>query len=377
MKSNYYKKFCSNFLTRGLLIFLPALIVIRLEAAPNIGEPVVLEGAILFPDHVNNNVVYYLNKHLAIDHIDGEPDFRFMLNRYMGQSILGDREDFSVRGIIKFSVNPNSDGLRYTDLKSEAQSLYKKNIDLKPAAVKDSYRKLIYKTIEESIGRDGLENRVIAQGEFEIKNNDSQLVQSNFEKEYFSLALQNNDAELFWNGFENDHLLLSLSYGSTLKGLELDKNGAWIEAEYSFDNSLPIKVSKELYPGLFKRIELWQDINAAHSSVTIHCYDFLNGGDDTLYRVDVDIRFKTPANKFYEQTVRFSATEDDYDRKIDFSLANDIQKGYEYRVSRLTMDGEKYQTDWMQAKGAFLDVSLTDNSSDDASVISGDNYELF
>jgi len=189
----------------------------------------------------------------------------------------------------------------------------------------------------------------------------------------YTIGLTAHDAELFWQNFERDNLALSLSYGWSVKGVIKDASDEWVDSDYAIGNSLPITVSPKDYPELFKRNELWQRLQFAHSNLMVMCYDFINIENSDLYYVLVDVRFPTLRKQLYQESIKFTAGSGIYEKVIPFELANDIKEGYEYRVRRLSIDGQLTQSDWLKSSSAILDVSASE--SELANFVEPDNEE--
>jgi hypothetical protein len=179
------------------------------------------------------------------------------------------------------------------------------------------------------------------------------------QRQRFTIGLEGLDASFFWENFQRDNLVLSLSYGWKVIGVVRDEQGDWKESTYVVGNALPIDVSPATYPSLFAKKELWQDVEVAHSNVTVMCYDFVNADESDLYYVIVELRFRTLGDRTYHDTVKFIAEEHTYEREVKFRLANELKRGYQYRVQRLFEDGTFVDLGWKDATRPFLDVSMT------------------
>lgn len=345
-------------------------------AAPNLQDVRQFPGLIIFSDHLKSDTFYYIRnvKHLATK--EQRPDFQYHLNRYLGHKQLGNQNEFWVRGVLKFATTSDTSQSSYQELKESLSLETNRNVKLLAAPVTDSYNKVIYATIESNEGEnfngelDGGHVSSVSSGK-ESSNDGKKIFSSDAQR--YTIGLTAHDAELFWQNFERDNLALSLSYGWSVKGVIKDASDEWVDSDYAIGNSLPITVSPKDYPELFKRNELWQRLQFAHRNLMVMCYDFINVENSDLYYVLVDVRFPTLRKQLYQESIKFTAGSGIYEKVIPFELANDIKEGYEYRVRRLSIDGQLTQSDWLKSSSAILDVSASE--SELANFVEPDNEE--
>ncbi len=335
------------------------------HAAPNLQDMRKSPGMIIFGDHERKDTFYYLRTVKTLANREDAPVFQYHLNRYLGNRQTGNKDQFWVRGVIKFTTTTDINNGRYHDMREDLSAKVKGNARLLTAPVTTSFNKLVYSTIkdDDSKGFSGeLAGGVVtgdSQLNGEVTREDNTGVVYGTLSQRHTIGLTALDAELFWENFHNDNLSLSLAYGWTVKGVILDSNDEWISSEYAVADSLPIEVSPKEYPQLFSRNELWQQLRFTHSNLLVMCYDFINSESTDLYYVMVEIRFPTLRDQLYKEAVKFTAGDEDYERTLKFELANDIKDGYEYRVRRLSINGELTQTDWVASNNAMLDVSAS------------------
>lgn len=330
------------------------------SAAPNLQDKRNFGGITVFSDHQKSHVFYYLRTKKRLLTKNEVPDFKYDLNRYLGYTQTGNRDEFWVRGVIKFATTTDAHASSYQQIKQQLEAITGKKVRLRSAPISDSYSRLVYSTIENQEGESSVNGEI--EGGVVATQKDSESVPATIlapETQRHTIGLSAHDAELFWENFSNDNLSLSLAYGWTIKGVIRDENGEWTDSDTSLGDSLPITVSPTVYPELFSRNELWQRLKYTHSNLMVMCYDFINAADTDLYHVIVEVRFPTVRKQYYRESVKFKATSDVYEQTLEFELANDIKQGYEYRVRRLSVDGTKEVTDWIPATTAFLDVSAS------------------
>jgi len=356
---NSSKKIISRLLVLGSLITFSY----PMHAAPDLQRVTKIDGVTIIGDHEDSRIYYYLKSEKRLSERDGAPDFRYSVNRYIGKKLTGDEDAFWVRGVIKFSAESHFQNTDLQRISDQLASRESHSVVLKSAPILDSYNTLVYATIAQNESEpfagelSGGETT-----EFESDNEDDQaLGQRVFgaQMQRFTIGLSGNDANLFWENFERNNLSLSLAYGWRINGVIKDQSDAWVPSSYQVSNSLPIQVSFEQYPQLFSKNELWQRVNFAHTGIKVMCYDFINLNNTDLYYVNVELRFMTLRGQHYTREVKFRADSDIYEQDIEFALANDTKDGYEFRIRRMTNEGEMIRTDWQSGTEAWLDVSLS------------------
>ena len=294
------------------------------------------------------------------------PEFLFNINRYIGSEITGDRGEFWARGVIKFATQVDSTSYGYSKIKGMLQKDFGPRIQLEALPVLNEHNRLQFAQISD--GESEAER-----AEFDLTASPERRVGrvSSETKRRYSLRLNDHEADLYWQQFHANRLSVSLSYGWDIDGVIRDETGAWTPHHRSINDSLSIAVSPSIHPDLFKKSELWQRLTIAHSGIKVLCYDFLNEVIPDLYYTLVEFRFETITGRRYVRQLKFLADSDEFETDIDFELANDIKEGFEYRVRRLTVNGDVMQSDWTKHDKAWLDVSLpiTTEKNNDETVI--------
>lgn len=327
-------------------------------ALPDLQQARTISGVKIFRDHEDHRVFYYLKAEKRLATQGEEPDFRFDVNRYIGNTATEDLDTFWVRGVLKFRVTSDFFDTSYDELAAQLAAEIGGNIELRAAPVASSHNKLVYETVtpvEEGQDRGEITGGVVSTADDESTTRQ----RLGSQEQRFTIGLDSIDANFFWENFERDNLILSLAYGWEVKGVKPTADGGWEDGTYTVANSLPVEVSPSTHPSLFKKNELWQRVKVAHSSVTVMCYDFINAGESDLYHVIVDLRFTTISDKTYREQVKFVAGSSEYERLVRFQLANDLEEGYQYRVRRLFEDGTTSDLGWQESDRPYLDVSMT------------------
>lgn len=369
------------FLKAGWALLL-CMVLSGVNAAPNLHDVTTIQGVKLFRDHEQKQVFYYLKAEKKLMMRDGKPDFRYDVNRYIGKKLTGDSDEFRVRGVVKFQTTSAFINTSLQQIKDALSDRYGMAIELRAAPVTNAYNKLIYSTIEEVDGE--LESGEIANGLVTDLEEDSVATDETApkrvfasQKQRFTIGLNTLDANFFWDNFEDNNLQLSLAYGWDVKGVvpatgeSTEKEQQWQDSMHEVNNAMPIDVSPTQYPSLFNKNELWQRADVAYSNIRVMCYDFINLEDSDLYYVQVELRFTTLRNQTYREKVRFVADSDVYEKDVHFKLVNDLKGGYEYRVRRLSNEGEVSQTEWLKHDDALLDVSLSEAEVNNMNKVEG------
>jgi hypothetical protein len=339
---------------KTIIVLLLTFISSVLNAAPNIQDVMTIDGVKILRDHQHKNIFYYLKAEKKLLLNADKPDFQYIINRYIGTEITDDSSAFWVRGVVKFQTVSAFTNTSYQQIKDKLSQQYGRKVKLRAAPVQKSYNKLTYVVINSEDDKDirgEIEGGLVTQ-----ETQKKRVFGSN--KQRFTIGLQAHDANLFWENFENNNLQLSLAYGWQISGVAIDEEDQWYESVYQVDNTMPINVSPRVYPQLFHKNELWQNVRFANSKIKVMCYDFINIANSPLYYVMVEVRFTTLRNQHYIEKLKFTANSDEYEKDIEFKLVNDLKEGYEYRVRRLNIEGDIVQTDWQKSKSQLLDVSL-------------------
>jgi hypothetical protein len=334
------------------------------EASPNLQEGFQVENIRVFPDHANRNLYYFAPMNMELVVKDGTPEFLYSLYRYLGRQETGDKGEFRVRGILSFEVKQVRAVERINKIKEHLRKTNPAAI-LRFVPIKEFQSKLIYKTVEVE-SEDAETSGEVEGGVFKDSNDvESQKKnrEGNWLKRHFTITLKPYTAELFWDNFEKDKLQLSLSYSWTVKGVIPDNEtqGEWEESTSDIADTLPIQVSMPKYPALFRKIETWQEISMAHTNLLVLCYDFINEEESELYSISVEVKFKTLIGQDYVSKVRFNETDAEYEKKIAFRLAKELDAGYQYRIKRIFKNGDIENTQWKHHNDWVLDVTHEDS----------------
>jgi len=224
---------------------------------------------------------------------------------------------------------------------------------LRPLPLKRLESKLIYAVVEDDVSGE------IAGGESAEEADDE--FTATWSKRTFTVALQPLTAELFWAGFQNDSLQLSADYVWTSEGRVPKRDGAgWDVQLKEISSAVPIRVDARQYPSLFEQVDTWSRIPLDKTTVTVSCYDFVDEEPTELYRVVVELRFRTLRDQDYVETLTFGQGDTDYEKSVSFKLAKAMTQPYSYRVTRIfNSDRPRTETGWQEHRGQYLDITMS------------------
>jgi hypothetical protein len=335
-----------------------------------IGAPVwetaeTIEGMTVYRDHAEPNRFYYAPAGYRIAVRDGAPQVYFRVFRYMGTAETRDAGEFRVSAILSIDAEQATVAERYAPA---VAALKRRNprATLQPLPVDGFSGELNYVVI----GGDGETGSLNAAAsgystegdgaetadDPEREADDSARPVSHWTQRRFTIALDPLTAELFWENFENDRLQLSLSHQLASAGMRRSDAGSWERDEREFADSVGVDISMQEHPSHFSRTETWALANRRRTDVIVMCYDYNERDDDELFRVSVDVRFKTLRDQDYVETVRFDAGQET-EKTISFRLARNIEEPYYYRVTRLFRTLPTQRGEWIEHRGMLLEVT--------------------
>ena len=334
-----------------------SLFVSSSHALPNLEKSENMHGVILYPDHIQKQKYYYLPAKLKLAKEQGEPLFSYNIFRYLGSQKTKTAGEYRVRGILSFEISNKSIRESLARIKSSLSNRSSR-IDLVPMPVEKFASTLQYVVIAPN-KLNNIEGEVKGGTSKETDDSKSQQDEGAWQSRRFMIGLNPLTANLFWDNFNTGHLQLSLSYHWKFKGVLPNKKGEESEKIVTkvFGDTLPLNVTMGEHPKLFSKIESWGNTHAAHTQLTVICYDFINEEISELYKLTVEIKLKNLRGHEYLEKVKFSKNDFNYEKQVNFRLAMQLDGAYEYRVTRLFSNGKKIKSQWKKHKDGFLDVS--------------------
>lgn len=335
------------------------LILLLAFASPAFTAPVwetadIVEGLAVYRDHQDRNIYYYQPTQYDLTERDGSPQVYYYLYRYMGTEETGDRGAFDVSGILSIDVEQRGIEAQYMLART---AIRRRN----PSAVLRSVPVTAFEATINYVAIDSNNEEVTgsadAIGTSDLEGETASKQGGLWNKRRFTIAFEPLTAELFWKNFEEDNLQLSLSYGVLSAGKRKNENGEWEVDKREFGNSSSILVSMNEHPDHFIKIETWQLMKRRRTDVIVMCYDFFEDGAEDLFRVTVEVRFRTINDQDYIEKIRFSGVDDETEQTVSFKLARNLDEPFYYRITRLYKTRPAETTDWVEHNGLLLDIT--------------------
>lgn len=335
------------------------LSLLILPIAESLADPVWSRGEVVadlsvYPDHQDAALYYYEPAPYKLSEADGEPQLYFRLFRYLGTTETRDSNVFEVAAILTVDVEQDTVADRYPDALA---MLRRRNssASLRPLPIDGFGAELIYAAIDAAGQQQS--GSVDAQASGNVEETAEEGPVQFWSQRRFTLALDTLTAQLFWDNFSNDRLQLSLDYRIETEGMKVNAEGAWEADARTFGGAVPLRVSMQEYADHFSRMESWQLANRRRTDVIVMCYDFFEEGAEDLYRVSIDVRFKTLRDQDYVESVRFESGAVETEKTVSFRLARNMDEPYYYRVTRIFKSGPVRESGWIEHQGLLLDVT--------------------
>lgn len=337
---------------------LSAVLAVVLATPPALAWPVFSEAEIAtglrcFPDLSEPDLWWYLPRRLQLATGDGGPSFSFHRFRYVGSSATGDRSLFWARGVLSFGVRLETLPGEVADARRELERRFGRpggSIRLEPLAVERIVSRLLYA----EAGAGGAAGAIDG-GEWD----------GPWSARSFSVGLEPASAALLWDALHADRLVLSLGYGFEARGLvtrpepTADRGTAPPRVVELAGDALPIRVSPADCPGCYPSTDLDAEIPAQYPFLDVYCTDFVAPGTERdLGMIRVDVRATAIAGDLLTEEVRF-LPDGGTRMPVHFRFAVRLDRGYEFRTSRIFADGRLESDPWRSRPSwaAVLDVS--------------------
>jgi hypothetical protein len=342
----------SRHLCVWLVIVAAWLPVSTVCAAPDWSSAENVGGIPVYRDHVRQGRYYYAPAGFRLAYRDGQPEFQYKIFRYIGTRQTGDSNAFELRGILSFSMEQDIDYETLTRVKSQLRQRVGFEW-LRPLPIDNFSSALQYAVIETDVA-----GEIGGGSSAESAESGDEAV---WRKRVFMIGLRPRTAELLWDGFHEGRLQLSLSYAWEAKGkVRSSSDGHWETRERVFSDAVPISLDARQFRDHFQQIDSWAGIAFDKTMVSVSCYDFIDEEPTELYRVTVEIKFRTLRDQDYVEKVTFQRGELNFEKDVSFRLAKDLEQPYQYRVTRIFSSGRPTeQTGWLQHSGQHLDITTT------------------
>ncbi len=329
---------------RFAILAAPAVLLVAalLQAEPVLSRPETVAGRIIiYPDHRDPKLFYYVPTSLVLAQTFGKPRFFFYKYMHVKQGAAGGLSTTS-GGVLGLDV----------ELGDDSQAL---------KAAKGAgfeYRPVPIEAMEIALSYTGLEGDATGQEKQEKKELASNRVL--WAGKNFSLPLSGASASYLWALFEEKKAAgLSVECSFSYGGYELDEEGKLKPGERGGRLSLAVPVSMDDQPDLFKVINLAEKFSFNYRRLSVICFDFLNNPAGGLAKLTVEIEIRTARGQRDFKTVSFSAgSEPQVD--LEFNIPEAKGGKYRYRLTRIYGDGRSERSEWQEGDNAFLDLSTYD-----------------
>ena len=320
-------------------VLLCALATVSLSTADPVLNQMktIAEKIVVFPDHQSARSYYYVPSTLNISQSFGKPQFFFYKYVYIKQDSSGTTQ--TAGGVLSLSIE-------LSDEKPALEQMMGGSYEYKVVPIETMRSTLLYNTIggEKSEGKGTTEPEELA-GRV-----------TPFTKKSFSIPLGRETASYLWKIFEEKKSLgLSIDCEFSYDGYEL-KEGKYEEAERTDRMSIPVAVSMERDPDLFKVINLANKVSFTYRTLTVLCFDFANEVNPDVMKKTVEVKIETAKGQKDFKTVFFSKDVEPQ-QELSFNIPEKKGGTYQYRVMRVFKDGRSEKGDWKEGNDAYLDVS--------------------
>lgn len=310
-----------------------------LRAEPVLTRPETVAGRIIiYPDHRDPKLFYYVPTGLALSQTFGKPRFFFYKYVHVKEDAAeGPRT--TAGGVLSLAVEFGDETAALKESKGPG-------FDFRPVPIE---------TLEIALSYTGIEGDAAAPEKKELASNRVLWAGKNF-----TLPLSRESASYLWKIFEDRKAAgLSVECSFSYGGYDLDEEGKLKPGERSGRLSLAVPVSMDGQPDLFKVINLAGKFSFSFRRLSVLCFDFVNGAAGDLVKLTAEVEIRTARGQRDFKTVSFSAgSEPQVD--LEFNIPEARGGKYRYRLTRFHGDGRSERSEWQEGDSAFLDLSTYD-----------------
>jgi len=317
----------------GLAVFLAN---VGPSAAQLLTRPETVGGRILiFPDHQNRNIFYYVPTGLDLTKSFGRPQFFFYKYVYVKQDAAGGATT-TAGGVLALTV-------RFKDETEALRILKGPSFEYRPVPFSAVNFILSYTMIEaesQKARKEDLAARTI------LWTNKS-----------FTLPLARDSASYLWKIFEGKKATgLSVECEFSFDGYEINDEGKLVDGQRDGRLSFAVPVSMETDAGLFKVVNLADKMSFNFRRMSVLCFDFVNGTNGDAVKVTIEVEIVTAKKQRDSRTVSFAAGSDPQ-ADLEFNIPEAKGGAYRFRVTKVHADGRSEKSEWKTGSDAFLDLS--------------------
>ena len=371
----------------AILCALPA------SARPDLRQPRLTGLITVYPDDARRNVFYYAPGDLAIAADEqGQPAIHLLHARYTGSAATGDRGATMVRSILTLRVVLS--GPTSVELAAARQSLVEAvggAIELRPLPIRRVESVVVYTPVSADTAA-AAEERPLRSGHFEEPEPAGGAQGKPRPKEGFwtervyTLGLGPADAQLLSEAFDRGRLALSLGYAFLSDGIGPDKplqelTGSpavvselttLIEPKKTNEadehrgpyvvraGAIGVTVDTQRFPQIIKRVDINESAPPGYAALDVHCYDFSQGGESSLYEKQIEIDAAGVGGGRVKVTATFSRAQPELvARSLRFPVAVRLDRPYRFRILETAQDGTSKTTPWQEQPSwtALLDIT--------------------
>lgn len=336
---------------RGSRLAAAALALIA--AAPAGAWPVLAEartaaGLRCFPDHADAARWWYLSERLELAERDGAPAFSLVRHRYLGSATTGDTDRFWARATLALEVRFATASQAVPTARAELERALGRTVSLEPLPLERLEAVVHYAGGADVSGTlDGADS-----------------TGPTWEQRSFAIGLEPTEAQIVWDAFHRGGLALSVAWDASARMLAArpeDRSSPVPDPAplAVAGGALAVAVSPAACPECFASVDLDAGLPAEYPFLEVACFDFRSPDTPSdLGLVQVEVRAQSVGAGRLTEHVRF-LPDGDPRMNVHFRLPVRLDRGFDYRVSRVYADGRVEADAWQERAGwsAILDVT--------------------
>jgi hypothetical protein len=306
------------------------------QAAPNAGEYLDIEGVRLYRDHQKPWVWYPAPAAPTLCQDHG-PGYALDLFRYLGRSGTGDKNQYWVRGILSLHLKRSRPSGRLESIKQQLRRKTGGRLLIKSLPVKDSQIQIHFADRKDRWQQNG-----------------------RWQGGSLQLVLDETQSQLLWKA---DKTLLSLAVSETAAAVRR-QDDQWAPSPIATQWTLDVPMSQQ-HDQVYRKTDLAAQLGMAYNEINVFCFDFLEQTTPGLYAKELEVGFPSGDRPLLER-VRFD-TGSNYRQHVRFPLAKTTDEPLRYRIIETFDDGRRITGEWQRKHDEFmLDVTAYENTAEKA-----------
>lgn len=322
---------------RALAVAFALLFLVSgVQAAPNAGEYLDIEGVRLYRDH-QKPWVWYPSPAAPTLYQDHGPGYALDLFRYLGRSGTGDKNQYWVRGILSLHLKRSRPSGRLESIKQQLRRKTGGRLLIKSLPVKDSQIQIHFADRKDRWQQTG-----------------------RWQGGSLQLVLDETQSQLLWKA---DTTVLSLAVSETAAAVRR-QDDQWAPSPIATEWTLDVPMSQQ-HDQAYRKTDLAAQLGMAYNEINVFCFDFLEQTTAGLYAKELEIGFPSGDRPLLER-VRFDAGSN-YRQHVRFPLAKTADEPLRYRIIETFDDGRRIIGEWQRKHDEFmLDVTAYENTAEKA-----------